>query len=431
MQQLIAPLHIESLVYGGNGLGYHDGKVIFVPRTAPGDRVACRVTKSKKRFAEARLVEVLEPSEERCPPLCPVFGECGGCQWQHLPYAVQGAWKERIFADLLLRQTGVEKTRIRPLVMVPDPWHYRSRAQLKMVVQDRQLRMGFFRRGSHIVVAHQQCPILHPRLNVIADLFRDALNGYCHAHHMPQLDLGIDDAGNVRAVLHYLGSDSVAVADLLRPVAGAAEISLFLRLGDKGVFEQVCGDADLFIQVGEPPLSLAYGPGGFAQINLKQNRHLVATVVDTVRQIEARQVLDLYCGMGNLSLPVAKEVERVTGVEDYGPAIAKARFNAQRLGIENADFYHLAAEKAIGRLQQQSLWDLIILDPPRTGAFAVVKELMQKRPGHILYVSCEPPTLVRDLQVLSQAGYDLEWSQPFDFFPQTHHIESVTLLRRK
>lgn len=431
MQQLITPLRIESLVYGGNGLGYHDGKVIFVPRTAPGDRVACRVTKSKKRFAEASLEEVLEPSGERCQPPCPVFGECGGCQWQHLPYAVQGVWKERIFSDLLLRQTRVEKNRIRSLVAAPDAWHYRSRAQLKMVVRDQQLRMGFFRRGSHFVIAHQQCPILHPRINDIAKIFRDALNGYCDAHQMPQLDLGIDDAGNVRAVLHYLGNDSAAVADFLRPVARAAEIALFLRLGDKAVFEQVCGDADLFIQVGEPPLSLAYGPGGFAQINLEQNRHLVATVVDAVRQIKAKQVLDLYCGMGNLSLPVAREVDRVTGVEDYGPAIIKARFNAQRLGIENAEFYHLAAEKAIGRLQQESLWDLIILDPPRTGAFAVVKELLHIRPRHILYVSCEPPTLVRDLQPLLQADYDLEWSQPFDFFPQTHHIESVTLLRRK
>ncbi len=431
MSQVIAALNIESLVYGGNGLGYHDGKVIFVPQTAPGDQVSCRVVKSKKRFAEARLEKVLEPSAERCLPVCPVFGQCGGCQWQHLPYTAQGVWKEQIFADLLHRQAGVDRARVRSLVAAPEPWHYRSRAQLKLQVSGQQLVMGFYRRGSHFVIDHQQCPILHPRLNEAARVFRKALNGFRHTHRMPQLDLGIGDDGQIRAVLHYLGREGAAVADFLRPRVSDAGIALFLQTGRKNKPQSVCGDEDLFIRVGEPPLLLAYGPGGFAQINLEQNRALTETVVDAVHQSGARRVLDLYCGMGNLSLPVARRVSELIGVEDFAPAIAKARANAQRNGIDNAAFHHLSADGAASRLANGHGFDLVMLDPPRSGAYAVVKELQALRPRHILYISCEPPTLVRDLQPLLHGGYCLEWSQPFDFFPQTHHIESVTLLRRK
>jgi 23S rRNA (uracil1939-C5)-methyltransferase len=431
MNQVIADLHIESLAYGGNGLGYHEGKVVFVPQTAPGDRVSCRVIKSKKRFAEARLEKVLQPSAERCPVGCPVFGQCGGCQWQYLPYKVQGAWKGKIFADLLHRQAGVDRARIRPLVAARDPWHYRSRAQLKLQVAGQQLVMGFYRRGSHVVVDHQQCPILHPHLNQAAGVFREALNGFRHSRHMPQLDLGIGDDGQVRAVLHYLGTEAAAVADFLRPQVSAAGIALFLQLGRKIKPQPVCGEEELCIRVGEPPLTLAYGPGGFAQVNLEQNRAMTETIVDAVHQCGARRVLDLYCGMGNLSLPVARLVDEVNGVEEFAPAITKARENARRNGIDNAFFHHLSADGAASQLSSISGFDLVVLDPPRSGAYGVVKELQVLRPAHILYVSCEPPTLVRDLQPLLQDGYCLEWSQPFDFFPQTHHIESVSLLRRK
>jgi 23S rRNA (uracil1939-C5)-methyltransferase len=431
MSQVINDLNIESLVYGGNGLGRHDGKVIFVPQTAPGDRVSCRVVKSKKRFAEARIEKVLEASVERCPPACPVFGLCGGCQWQHLPYETQVLWKDQIFADLLQRQVGIDRARIRSLVAAPAPWNYRSRAQLKLQVKDQQLVMGFYRRGSHVVVGHQQCPILHPRLNQAATVFRKALSGFRHSRHMPQLDLGIGDDGQVRAVLHYLGTEGAAVADFLRPRISGVGIALFLQGGRNGKPQPVCGDEDLCIRVGEPPLTLAYGPGGFAQVNLEQNRALVETVTDTVLKTGARRVLDLYCGMGNLSLPVARGVSEVVGVEDFAPAIVNARANAARNDIDNASFHHLSAVGAVRQLADSPGFDLVMLDPPRSGAFDVVADLLVLRPRHILYVSCEPPTLVRDLQPLLQGGYGLEWSRPFDFFPQTHHIESVTLLCRE
>lgn len=432
MSQVIAELLIEALAYGGSGLGHHDGKVVFVAGTAPGDRVRCRVSKAKKRFAEAQLEEVLQPSAERCPADCPVFGQCGGCQWQHLPYAEQCSWKEKIFADLLQRQAGIAKSYVRPLVAAPDPWHYRSRAQLKVRCVKGQLVMGFYRRGSHFIVDHRHCAILHPRLNESAKLFRRWLSSFHHAHRIPQLDLGVGDDGQVRAVLHYLDRQTAELKDFLRPLVAEAGIFLFVQTGRKATLQPVWGKEDLHIEVGEPTLQLAYGPGGFAQINLEQNRRLVKTVVDTVSLCGARRVLDLYCGMGNLSLPVAGQVDEVVGVEEFAPAIAKARLNAETNGIANAAFHRLPAEGAATSLTASSgSFDMVMLDPPRSGAYEVVKELLTLRPRHILYVSCEPPTLARDLQPLLHGGYGLVWSRPYDLFPQTHHIESVTLLCRK
>jgi 23S rRNA (uracil1939-C5)-methyltransferase len=429
MSQGIVDLFIEALVYGGSGLGYHDGKVVFVAGTAPGDRVRCRVSKSKKRFAEAQLEEVLQPSPERCPADCPVFGQCGGCQWQHLPYAEQCSWKEKIFIDLLRRQAGVAESCLHSLVAAPGPWGYRSRAQLKLRQVKGQLAMGFYRRGSHFIIDHRHCAILHPRLNETAQLFRSWLSNFRHVHRIPQLDLGVGDDGRVRAVLHYLDKQAEELKQFLRPLVAEAGIALFLQTGRKETLQPVWGAEDLCIKVGEPALQLAYGPGGFAQINLEQNRRLVKTVVDTVSLCGAKRVLDLYCGMGNLSLPVANQVDKVVGVEDFAPAIAKARLNAETNRIANASFHHLPAEGAATSLTANSgPFDLVMLDPPRSGAFKVVKELLNLRPRHILYVSCEPPTLVRDLQSLLHGGYDLVWSQPYDLFPQTHHIESITLL---
>ncbi|MEZ4485386.1 MAG: TRAM domain-containing protein [Syntrophotaleaceae bacterium] len=265
MGQIIDELLIESLAYGGNGLGRHDGKVIFVAGTAPGDRVRCRVTKEKKRFAEAQLIELLQPAAERCAADCPVFGQCGGCQWQHLPYQEQCTWKERIFSDLLLRQTGVAPTCLLPLVAAPNPWHYRSRAQLKLRMVKGKLAMGFYRRGSHHIIDHHHCAILHPLLNDASRLFRRWLGDYPYANRLTQLDLGVGDDGQVRAVLHCLDRESDELKNFLRPQVAAVGIALLVQSERANTLELVWGEKMLHISVGEPALQLAYSPKGFAQ----------------------------------------------------------------------------------------------------------------------------------------------------------------------
>jgi 23S rRNA (uracil1939-C5)-methyltransferase len=427
---IIEALTIESLAYGGHGLGHHGGKVVFVPFTAPGDRVRCRVKRAKKRYAEAELEEILSFAPERRTPPCPVFGDCGGCQWQHLPYAVQLTWKSRIFRSILERQAGIDPSLVFPIVGAPQEWGYRSRAQLKIRRIDRGLAMGFYRRGSHFVVNVAACPILHPRLNEAWALFRPWLEQAPDFDRFPQLDLETGDDGRVRAVLHYIGDRPEEIAKYLLPRVVEADISLFLQSGRKDSLVLVAGMEDLVIRVGDPSLALRYGPGGFAQINLDQNRAMVREALALFSQPGQQRILDLFCGMGNFSLPLARRTGQVVGVENYRPSIAKARQNAAANGIGNAEFHTLPAAGAISRFSKEGQFDLILLDPPRKGAYDIAKEIVHSGVERILYVSCDPPTLARDLLPLVHGGYRVAWSRPFDLFPQTHHTESMTLLSK-
>ena len=422
-----AELHIDSLAYGGSGVGRLDGKAVFVPLTAPGDRILCRMVREKKHFAEGEATRILQPSSLRREPPCPVFGRCGGCQWQHLPYAGQREWKERIFADILHRQAKVPAASVLPLHPAPAEWNYRSRVQFKCRQTEQGLVIGFYRRGSHFVVDVEDCPITDARLNETLRFLRLHLPAAPGIGQIPQIDLGIDDHGRQRGVVHYLGSETETLLAFLGPLAQSRGLSLFLQTGRKETLRPVWGEEDLHLRVGSPPLDLAYGPGGFAQVNLAQNLALVEAVVQAAELRGGERVLDLFCGMGNFSLPLARCGAEVIGIEDFAPAIVKARQNADRNGLAGAVFRAAAVTPTLRRLRGES-FDLVLLDPPRTGAYEEVKALLDLRPRRILYVSCDPPTLARDLLPLLHGGYLLRWSRPFDLFPQTFHTESLSLL---
>jgi 23S rRNA (uracil1939-C5)-methyltransferase len=427
---LTCELEIEALAHGGNGIGRLDGKAVFVPLAAAGDRVACRIVREHKRYAEAELVEVLRPGPGRRPPSCPVFGECGGCQWQHLDYAAQCAWKERLFADQLERQAGVDRKAVSPLLAAPEEWNYRSRAQFKCRQTAAGFVMGFYRRGSHFVVDVPDCPISSPEVNRGLAAFRQWLPASPCPDRIPQVDLASDDSGQVRAVVHCLDPQPQKLVDFLRPLADEAGFALFLQTGRKATLGRITGSENLTIEVDAPPLQLAYGPGAFAQVNLDQNRALVAEVVGAVPWCGREQVLDLFCGMGNFSLPLARRGGHVVGVEGFEPAIEQARANASANKLGNLTFQAADAGSALAAFFPAKAPDVVLLDPPRSGAYAVCRELSKAAPARIVYVSCDPATLARDLVPPLHSGYRLARTRPIDLFPQTWHTESVSLLER-
>lgn len=431
MAEYIDDLLIESLAYGGSGIGHHNGKVVFVPLTAPGDRVRCSISRQKKRFVEAQVERLLGSSEARITPVCPVFGKCGGCQWQHLPYSEQCVWKERIFKDFLVRKLGVAPETVLPIVPSPQPWGYRSRVQFKCVDTSRGFQVGFYRRGSHHVIPISSCPIIHPALNLAKDLICPWISNTRWAKRVPQIDLAVDDQDRVRAVIHCLVSNVDDFVDHLDRHAAGSGLAVFVQPGRNVAPLHVCGPLELIVEVDTPVLRLGYGPGGFAQINLTQNRAMIREVIGALISDPPGRVLDLFCGMGNFSLPVARLAQELIGVEAYPQSIEMARLNARLNEVFNADFFAREAFGAATLYGGDLPLDLVILDPPRSGAYDVVRELVAVQPAKILYVSCDPPTLVRDLQVLLEGGYRLAWSRPFDLFPQTHHTESITLLERR
>ena len=420
-------LTIDSLSFGGAGVGRDNGKVVFVPYTAPGDEITYSPVRQKKNFCEGELLSLKRPSGLRRNPECPVFGQCGGCQWQHLPYAVQGEWKQRIFGDMLKRQLGVADNLLRPILAAEDEWHYRSRVQFKCRMTADGFVMGFYRPGSHYVVDVHTCPISHPLINGALQKFRDFLPQTPYAHQIPQVDLAVGDDEGLRAVVHFIGVEVEACIAALKTFAEQYDIALFLQCGRKETLRHVHGKELVQINVDDPPLRLGYGPGGFAQVNLEQNRRLVAEVIETVESLSPRTVLDLYCGMGNFTLPLARRCSSVFGIEDFAPAIEQARKNALANHIDHIEFLAAAAEEYP---PQWGNADMIVLDPPRSGAYALCKRLIDSSAQHILYVSCDPSTLSRDLKPLLHQGFSLVWSRSVDMFPQTYHIESVTLLSR-
>lgn len=423
-------LVIDTLTHGGKGLGRLDGQAVFVPATAPGDRIRCRILKRHKRHAEGVVESVLEPSPQRRTPPCPVSAECGGCQWQHLHYQAQCDAKQAIFHDLLQRQGKVPAAALRPLVPAPDQWHYRSRVQFKCRQTEQGFVIGFYRPASHYVVDVEQCPVLDPRLNQALQRFRSWLSRGPNPDRIPQVDMAVGDGGSVRAVVHFIGDDSRALAAWLTPRAAEAGYALFLQSGRKNSLQQLLGPEELLIEVGTPALALGYGPGGFAQVNLAQNRALVEAALQAAALQGTEAVLDLFCGMGNFSLPLARHCRTVVGVEDYPPSIAWAVRNAASNQLDNARFLARPAEGVLLAQAAQRPFDLVLLDPPRSGAYPVMRELLQARPRRVIYISCDPATLARDLVPLQHGGYRVVSSQPFDLFPQTYHLESLTLLER-
>ena len=434
-----AELDIERMCYGGTGFGRLEGKACFVPFTAPGDRARIRVVREKRSFLEGELLELATASPLRVSPPCPLFGSCGGCNWQHLPYAEQLRQKGEIFGDSLRRLGRVESDCLLPVAPSENQYGYRSRIQLKLSRKGGGTALGFFKGGSHEVVdAPLGCAIADPLLNRITAEFRAALPRLPELAAVSQIDLAIGDAGESVAVLHLDGQYPAALSGaLLAARAFFPSVSgLFLRKGAKSRIDKVFGVDSLSYGIpagffpGSRPMTLRFGRGGFSQVNYPQNLRLIRTVFEMGALTGSERVLDLYCGNGNISVPIAPFVGRLTGVEGYAPSIDDAIANAAANGVGNATFQVSDAALAVRRLAARGeRFDLVILDPPRAGAEAV-GEIARLEPKAIIYVSCDPPTLSRDLALLGERGYRVVGSQPVDMFPQTYHLESVTLLKR-
>ena len=421
---------IDVLAYGGAGVGRSEGRAVFVPYTAPGDVVSCQVLRSKPRMLWAESEELRVEAPERVQPPCPLFGVCGGCHWQYLTYESQLSWKERLFADMLARHAKVPENVFAPIVPSPVSFGYRQRMQFKCHAAPSGLCIGFYRGQSHFVVDAPQCLLAAPAINEALALLRACLADFAQTNRIPQIDISCDEEGALRVTAHFLSEDSAALERHLKPLALEHGWGLFLQCGRNETRHHVCGPSDLAIRPLEDahPLRLAYPAGSFAQINAAQNRRLVAELLETSALRGGETVLDLFCGVGNLTLPLALRARRVVGVEGVEPAVAAARENARANGIANAEFVAADANGAFPL--NVSKVDVAVLDPPREGAAGAVKRLLELRPERICYVSCDPSTLARDLVPLQHGGYEVVRARAFDFFPQTFHIEGLVVLRR-
>lgn len=429
---------IDKLAFGGNGVCRIAGKVCFVSFSCPGDTVSLQVTSQKKSYCTAAIAEIVTPSPSRVVPECSIFGVCGGCNWQHISYTSQLEHKQKILEETLWRGARVPAERVTAIVASELQYGYRSRLQFKVSVHSGELTIGFYRQSSHQVVnAPGGCPIATPVINQVLSCFRKVLAAFPDIDLISQLSIDAGDSGVV-VIIHLTGKmipKSVAYlierSDEFGPCTG-----LFIKQDARPVCEKVWGDSDISYYMnrnnaGQIPVKLTYLPGSFAQVNLLQNNKMLSIVRRFGAFTATEHLLDLYCGNGNFSVPLAAEVATVVGIEGNAESIHAAKCNKDINKVANAQFICDDVSAGVLRLvEQKRRFDVILLDPPRAGAGDAVPGIAGLQANKIIYVSCDPNTLARDCALMSEYGYKVVESVPLDMFPQTFHVESVTLLCR-
>jgi len=432
----VLQLQIDKLAYGGSGFGRLDGKACFVPFTAPGDLVEISVEKNKRSYLEGQVQELLIPSRHRTSPPCPVFGVCGGCNWQHVSYIEQCIQKQNIFADTLWRIARVENEKIKPILSAVSPFGYRQRIQLKVAHCGGRLSLGFHRRSSHDVVdINEHCEIAAKSLNSAIAKIREIIVSFKEANLITQVDLASASDASVSAVFHYNGNLPQQLADhLLQADMTSAELhSLSIKTDTKKTFRHISGLEKLSYWLPSSEgvdINLYFAPDSFSQVNFDQNRVMVNLLLDYCLNASTGSILDLYSGNGNFSLPLAGSVMNILGFEAVKKSVSLAQFNANVNGIENAHYVCKDSLAGIEALAKQSgQFDLVIMDPPRTGADDVSRVIHKIGVSELIYISCDPPTLARDISILQKSGFEVVSVQPVDMFPQTYHLESMVFLQ--
>jgi 23S rRNA (uracil1939-C5)-methyltransferase len=411
-------LAVEQLTFGGDGLARDGGRIVFVPHTAPGDRVVAEVVERRPGYDRAQVTQVVVPGAARTMPGCRWYPTCGGCQWQHVAPGAQRDAKAAIVAEQLARTAGLRDAPVQATIASAADWGYRAR--ITLVVEGR--RAGYHRARSHQLLEIADCPIADPAISAHLDVAR----AWAASVRAPltRLTIGVAPGG---VVLSAQASGAPGALDL-----AASEALLAAHATVRGVVvtgagvRQVAGDPTVVVPL-EPGLTLEVPADAFTQVNPGANVRLVETVVAVAAAAPGTRVLDLYCGAGNFALPLARRGMTVAGVERDDVAVAAATANAARLRIP-ATFTRGAVADALAARPTGSV-DLVALDPPRTGAADAIPALATLAAPHLVYVSCDPATLARDVRALAGRGYRLACAQPIDLFPQTYHVETVADLR--
>lgn len=424
---------IDNLSHDGRGVAHVEGKTVFVADALPGERVRARLVRRHRNFDEATVDEVLEASPDRVVPRCRHFGVCGGCALQHLEPAAQIAAKQNALAQNLARIGHVEPSRwLEPLTA--GVWGYRRRARLsvKHVAKKDKTLVGFRERDPRFVADLAHCDTLDPALGDRIDVLRDLLNDLAGRASIPQIEFSAGDAVRVLVFRHLV---PLAKSDLDK-LAAFGKTHGFAILLQPGGIESVHalwpGRVELDYALPEYGLKLGFGPLDFVQVNAQLNQSMVSHALALLQPGPDDRVLDLFCGIGNFSLPIARRAGQVCGVEGDAGLVERARANAAANGIDNAEFQlgDLAGDVR-GSAWARADWDLMLLDPPRSGAEALLRQLPGKSVRRAVYVSCHPASLARDAGTLVRDhGFRLEAAGVMDMFPHTAHVESIALFER-
>ena len=426
---------IESSSHDGRGVARIDGKATFVHGALPGERVRLRVVRHHRNFDEAETEAVLEPSADRVEPACPRFGVCGGCSLQHVAPVAQIESKQQALLDALRHIGQLEPERVFAPIVGSSPWGYRRKARLgvKYVGKKGKVLVGFRERSSSFVTDTERCPVLHPRVGEALAALATLIGDLDIRERVPQVEVAMGDERCI-LVFRVLAPPSAGDAERLRSFGAAHGFVVYLQEGGLDSIRPLDPPGvQLTYALPEFDVELEFRPGDFTQVNFEVNRLMVARAVELLRPQPQERVLDLFCGLGNFTLPLARRAAEVVGVEGEAGLVKRARANALRNGIGNARFY---TANLYGALDAEpwlrERFEAALLDPPRTGAVEVLPLLPRLGVERLVYVSCYPGTLARDAAELVQRhGYRLAGVGAMDMFPHTAHVESIAVFERR
>ncbi|GAE36411.1 23S rRNA (uracil(1939)-C(5))-methyltransferase RlmD [Halalkalibacter akibai] len=444
------PLTIKRLGINGEGVGYYKRQVVFVPGALPGEEVVAEVTKASPRFSEAKMIKIRKQSKERIKPPCPIYQECGGCQLQHMNYQATLREKRDIVKQAFERHTKIALTdeMLRETIGMENPWDYRNKSQLQLGKKGKDVIAGLYALNSHHLIDLSDCKVQHESTNkvtqvvkqILADLNVPIYNERKHSGIVRTVVTRVGfETGQVQVVLvtkeENLPKKEAIVAEIKRRLPEVNSIvqnvnsqKTSLIFGEKTI--HLAGEEAIEEKLGE--LSFSLSARAFFQLNPTQTVKLYNVVKEAAELTGKEKIVDAYCGVGTIGLWLAKEAAEVRGMDIIPAAIDDARENAKKHGFTHASYEVGKAEELLPRWKKEG-WkpDVVIVDPPRTGCDErLLQTIIEVKPKRMVYVSCNPSTLAKDVDRLSKKGYKVKSVQPIDMFPWTAQVESVTELVR-
>ncbi|AHG79933.1 23S rRNA (uracil-5-)-methyltransferase RumA [Mannheimia varigena USDA-ARS-USMARC-1388] len=412
---------IQALDYQGLGIAKINGKTWFIENTLPDEQVEFKVLEEKRQYGRGQMVKILQKSANRTEPSCELYGKCGGCQMQHISLDLQREAKQKALFQRLqkLQSQAID---FQPMIVGNDK-AYRRRAKLSIAIQNGKLTMGFRLQNSNQIIPLESCEVLESELSKLLPKLQKLLAKWKNPKKLGHIELVKAD-NTIALFLRHLGALSAQDSENLWHFAESEKLSLFVMC-EENQLEHLCGELPYYEIQG---LKLHFSIRDFIQVNASLNEKMVEKSLEWLELSDDDRVLDLFCGMGNFTLPIAKKAKSVVGIEGVEPMVEQARANAVASGLKNVAFYQTNLDGPFANKPWASEpFNKVLLDPARNGALFCLDHLAALQPERIAYVSCNPATLVRDAEKLLQFGYRLEKVAMIDMFPHTAHLESISL----
>jgi 23S rRNA (uracil1939-C5)-methyltransferase len=443
-------LTIDSLAMGGEGVGRHNGMAVFVPDAVPGDKLKVILTDVRDSFARGRIGSILQPSPDRTTPSCPLASVCGGCQWQHIKYPAQLKFKTKIVTENLERIGRLSGVRVNETIGMKEPWGFRNKIQYPIGRgKNGKIVMGYFKQGTHDIVDIDNCPIEHPKLSRVANIVKETLNKMNYASYDEDKGTGLFrhlrariGFGTGEVLLTFITNEKAipGAKDLVKEILSKCKkeninvVGICHSLNDR-MTNVIMGDRNrtmwgrdyIYDKLGD--LKFKVSNESFYQTNPQMTEVLYNKALEFSGADKKDTVIDAYSGIGTIALWFAKNAEYVYGIEDNKQAVYDAADNAEANRIENCRFSIGRVEKLLPDLDEG---DILVLDPPRGGCEEkVIRTMSRSKLKRVVYISCNPSTLARDLKALVAGGFRVDEVQPVDMFPHSFHIETVTKITKK